>query len=391
MTILFALALLVPQDASADRVAAIRFAAPVLRLEDVGELYDVQPGGQLVAVVRWEGDARLISAATGEVEPPPCDEPTAVAFTPGGDAAFYGTALGQVYRVALDGSGRVEGPRLVNEGQRLHHLVLSPDGTRIAWHDRESDAGGVFDWKANEVLATFSETSSPAFGNDPGPYFTFLGETRLVWHGPKVRGEDQEFGGARVFELERGEVLAHFGPYVTKRTRGWIVRGDDLIYGTRTASNDWKLVRLDLETLEESLYHDDARGGHFLDLYLSPTGRHLVEWDFESDHVRLYDLDAEAPAPLEFGPEKNGTFQGFDRPPPTGEPLLFLSAVNGEGLEVWTTAGERLLEDLPALAGRRIERVRVTDDGRYLIAAGWTSHEDRSIQHHLDVLDLAPR
>ena len=87
--------------------------------------------------------------------------------------------------------------------------------------------------------------------------------------------------------------------------------------------------------------------------------------------------------PLAFATTSNN-----DRSPGAVD-AMFLSGPKQRGVALWSAGGERLCE-LKVFEDKRIEYMRLTDDGRYLIASGWKSDETRKIFYSLHALRIGP-
>ena len=367
------------QEPTPRPLAARLRAATVLR-ELVGYrgAAAVAPDGAAIAVVH-DGDktARIVDAGTGDLrEAPLAGETCSIALSSNGRGCWLGLEDGSIAHAPTDAEPR----RFAVADAPIDGL--SCVAGHVAWSSSKAGRGGVLD--ARDGSPRFS-TAVP-FGGYREPRMFLSRDGRHALH----LARDPAQGGRRVVNVldgHTGELLATAASYLAKREDELAFAPGSLFTAARVASSRWELRRLDLVSLQTTVLDRDLRGRHFVDLLASPSGRWLLEGDFEERGAVVYEVGLAAPV--------TGRLLGAKGVMPVGflvvageEYALTTAGPTRVGLTVWSTAGEVIAADLPWAAGLRIERAGGLRGGRGLWVTSWKAREDRSIESALHVVSL---
>lgn len=383
-----------------DRAAQLARAEPLSQL-NVGEEVMLSPDGKYLATIVHEGREKLVRFYDiTNPAPRPLEisygDPRSLAFTADGQRIWIGSSIGRAARLdlsTLSNAGIGRSPLLPRAefradvkielsidaagGDSLDEMVLSPDGRLLAWYET-MEAVGLFDLESKREIRRWQrdvgQTSPNVAFSPDGAKLVFYAQ------GPC------EMRCLAVWDIPHQRIEAMLEVYVSNRLPGYAFADGAIYYGTRSWG-PYQIRRLNLETQEEIIVDPEARAGHFIDLMPSPSGRFLVEGDFEDDGMRVYDLAHDHRAQM-VG-KRGSVFVGWDQP----SELMLIAGGDALGIEVWSPETGEHLATVTALAARQIHRVETTADGR-LFVVRWlaegpeepTSHTTN--RYHVTVLRI---
>lgn len=373
----------VPGRSPKERAADLARAAVVLQLDDVQEEFVLSRDGRFLAVRVADGTLKLYDLSTkppGSIRPPKIGEISA-AFTADGRGVWLGTTSGRAWLFNLPNADAARSVRRAT-GLRLEQVVLSPDGGMLGWYDRKARVAGFFDLRTQQPITSWKDVTWGGFGRQHVA-FTPDGR-RFVFHADGDRGFLS--GRLVLWNIAERKAEASLDVYVTDRTPGYAFAGGALYYGTRE-SGPYQIRRWDLASGRETVIDPNARNLHFIDLFASPSGRYLAEGDFEDEGVRIYDLQQNYKART-FGERFANVVVGWD---PVLD-LVLVTARRLKGVDVWDPRSGERLATVRALAGRQVERVEMSADGRRLVASWWTSRGPNTpVRFHVTVFRIDGR
>lgn len=106
----------------------------------------------------------------------------------------------------------------------------------------------------------------------------------------------------RVLDCKDGAEVARLPCYSTNGD-DFVLAGSRVVHAQRLDTKTWNLLAFDLDARESKVLDADLRGGHFVDLFASPSGRFVVEGDFEEKGIARYGFADQETARVEFEPE----------------------------------------------------------------------------------------
>lgn len=340
--------------------------------------FDVPTGH--VATSRDDAFAAVVSMATAHridarkrtVEAlPEAGNVASVALGGSGTEYALGLRDGRIVHVAANGTRqefRVAPKRSIVVG-------LTWQSGSLAWWTANS-SGGVLD------LATGRQRIEPQLEialhmQWPAIEFTADG-THVCWRDRSDHQSAAEF--VVVQDLATGAVVARLPVYSTMRN-GPIVAGNQVVHAVRQGTTVWHLEAFDTTNGTTRRLDDKLRGGHFVDLAASPSGRFVVEGDHEEPGIGRYRLDTEEPLHQTFGEARGllgcSSLRRGDavveavlvRPEPNADELTGLCLDDGMPVRV----------PLPGIGSRRPERAGTLLSGSVL----WTvlsTNRDRRLE-----------
>lgn len=352
---------------------AMREARTVATIDGWSGQVATAPDGSAVAVIDHERKAACIfDAKSGKVVPAPrAGEVASIALLPGARGCWLGLHDGSIVHCPRGGEAR----HFPGVASGMVDGILCVGG-QVAWSSSGADYGGVLDARDGSIL----------FGADAplgGYRKSRMLLTRDGRHVVNLMPSPSR-GGRRVAivrDARSGKEQGTANCYLSKNA-GAVAFGVDSIYSAARVGRGWQLQRLDLVTFEREVVDDELRGKHFVDLFLSPSSRYLLEGDFEDSCVVLYRL---APG----GAHKQELAKG-------ALPLGFLATESGEelaitsnegsrlGLCAWSTQTGELVATLPVGEGKRVTRVGPLLGGRGMWFSWWSSKSGKAIQRHLE-------
>ena len=344
----------------AKRLAAGR---PLVTAVGVGTYVDVAPDGWAVAAVDHEAHAaRILDTESGEVAMAPHEgEVFAVALASAGRGYWLGLANGSIVYVGSDG----ERTFAVLDGRPIDGLERR--GPLLAWSSAKADRGGVVD--AHTGAAKFAVDAE--LGGYRRPRVRLSPDARQAIY---YEGHPQQ-GGRRllvVVDAQTGERMATASAYLSHRDCSHACGLAGIFSASRVASGRWQLQRLDRVTLASSVVDDNMRGGHFVDLMLSPNERFLLEGDHEEGGCAVYDLVGDRARRM-LG-DKGVLPVGFLAATGEHEELALTTSAGERGLAAWSAvSGEAVAWDLPFAEGKRVLGAGSLRDGR----AVWLLYRQR--------------
>ncbi|MBL8857804.1 MAG: hypothetical protein JNL28_04770 [Planctomycetes bacterium] len=223
----------------------------------------------------------------------------AAAFAPKGEALWLAQASGAVREFVLP---QFEPRRTLEIGPhaQLHDLLLSDDGRGLAWSDRVQRTAGVVEIESGRATANFTNVAHAHIGSHDVTRIAFAdaGEHVLVYLEPaREAGELSVIGhsepGLVLWSIAAQRSTAVLAAYVVDQTPGYALARGGIVYATRLGASVWEWRVYDTARGTERTLPLKPRGGHFIDLFASPSGRFVAEWDFEerSEGVLCVDLD----------------------------------------------------------------------------------------------------
>jgi len=347
-------------------------------VEGVGNCVSVAPDGSRVGVIDHEAAvARVVDAETGEVTAlGERGRVRALALGSAGRGWCTGRSDGVVRVRDADGAAR---DFKVLEGRPIDGVVFN--GSLLAWSSSAADRGGVIDLRTDAELLRV-EARFGAFRR-PRVQLSRDGRHALYLVDDPARGGRPLLS---VVDARTGERVATAPTYVSKRDSSVAAGLDRVFTAERVNAHDWHLRRLDLVSLESTVVDEDLRGRHFVDLLLSPDGRHLLEGDQEERGAVLYAL-------TDGGGKRTlggaGTLPvGFLRSHGRRGELALTTVAERRGLRAWSVAtGELAHASVEALADRRVVFAGSLRGGEGIWALWWKAHRG-AVVYCLEVLSV---
>lgn len=387
-SLLLTLALCVSQDTAqasdhaGDPVSRFADARVVGVLDGIREHLTRAPDGLRVGAVLSAGGARILDARSGAVSDPHAGQAVqSLALGAGADGDIWmGLADGSI----VHRSNGAETRWTMDAGGPLDGLVLG--GDKLGWSQSKEARGGVLDAASGVEVLRWDKLTGGSFGGyrTPRVFLTDSGRYAVVHH--KSGGEAGRWGNLEVYDTRTRARLISADPYICHAGPGFALADDFLLHGRRAGSHDWRVERVAFEPAERSTIDDDARGGHFIDLRVSPSGRAALEGDFEDDGAVLYDLTGARPRRVLGG---DGVLPvGFQRFA-GGREVALTTAATRAGLAVWSLDGELLVPSVKALAGKRVTGAGPLLDGAAVWVTWWDSDgPGTAVVYHVTVLAL---
>ncbi|GEM_PF-3334924 len=345
----------------------------------------VSPNGCYVGFKTPNGEVRIIDL-TGEPGEWTVRNPAvgsdigfeALAFSgPGQNSVWLGSSSGSIHHLGLNDFSHlrsIEPTRDLSEDIQFDSLDVGDDNRFVAWvgDNLEPELGGVYDLQEGQNVQTWE--TSPGGG---APIDFVPGRSFLI-----VRTAEDD-GTVEIYDPAAGETVRSFNPlYGGDRSSIW------------AASQSWFAIayipqrrgvisRLDYDSRETTVLDPDPRGGHYTDLYASPSGRWLIEWDFEHStfddsgeaSILRFDMSGDRP-PRKFG----HSFLGFGG----ATDLAFSRISDLAGLEMYDPENGEALGTIGAFDGRDVARVVGISANR--LAIRW--HDDNATK--LSILTGSP-
>ncbi len=342
------------------------------------EHVSVAPDGSAVAVVDHDKlVARIVDANTGNVlESAHLGSVAAIALLSHGRGYWLGLTDGSVVHVPKAGDER---SFVAIDGKLIDGLQCVAGN--VAWSSSKADRGGVLD--ARNGAERFA-IACP-FGGYRLPRLFLSRDARHAVHYAK----DPARGGCRMLVLRdamTGKQLGTANSYVSHRNRSHVF-GLDSVFTVARKQSAWHLHRLDLVDWQNYVIDDDVRGKHFVDLFLSPSARYLLEGDFEDDGAVLYHLAEGGAHKSVLG--KKSLPVGFLGAGKFGEELaLTTSDTSRLGLRAWSTKTGELFAALPCGKGKRITQAGSLLGGKAMWFQWWVAAKGTTIVRHLEVVVL---
>lgn len=280
---------------------------------------------------------------------------TAACFAPGGEALFVCEERGVLHRLDL-ARGTTEQVLALPEPRAADHVTITNDGRFLAWSHASSGRAGVLDVREGKRIADFENVALPPGASADVPRIAFTPDQRAVCfhvtapNSASLRVLGHERGGLVVFDLDSGRSVALLETYAPRQTPGFACSGARIVHAVRVESSRWELLAWDRTIAHEVVLAPKLRGGHFVDLFAAPSGRFVVEWDFEERRAGL-DVYALDDGSTRRGLGAGATFLGFD------------AAADREA--VLLVDDPRVLESLDLATGRCVRRIEAEGSGRW--------------------------
>ena len=356
-------------------------------LDDVDPQFVISANLQWLAI-RQSQQMRLLNLiTTGESLNQELATSTAAAFTPDSEAVWWALPSSTLVRQDLNAGGMTDRLLLQADGP-VKSMTIDPRGRWLAY--AAGDGGGLIDLRNGDVLLKLDSVSSASLRQSRMPLLRFdangdhLFFDPMKWEGLRVAGHDD--GAVVVWNIEQRKVVGRQKPYVSFDTHGYVVDDSSVIYGNRV-DGKYRIRRRNFLTGEDQVLDEEARRGHFLDLFLSPDKRFVVEWDFEKNGVRVYDLAGDLPVQdLGQGADRSQrlAFLGFDN---SDRSCLWLSGPGRSGMDLWDPVKGKMVLRSVILDGVRVLRTERAFGGRKLILRSTTDPQNRSFTYHLDLYE----
>ena len=122
----------------------------------------------------------------------------------------------------------------------------------------------------------------------------------------------------RVLETKDASEIARL-PCYASHGDDFVIAGSRVVHAQRLDAKTWNLLAFDLDAREPRVLDAELRGGHFVDLFASPSGRFVVEGDFEEKGLARYGFADKEAARVEFEEDLRAVGCGFLRV--GGEPV----------------------------------------------------------------------
>lgn len=221
-----------------------------------------------------------------------------------GDVASVSLGNDHSYTLGLRDGRLVHVDQNGNRSEHLVHERRTVLGVQqhehlVAWWTVDSKAG-VLD------LKTGAQRFDPPLEVSihlQYPAIRFAADGRFV--ACRVASKNQEADTyAVVFELATHNEVARL-PCYASRGDAFAVTGPRILHAQRIDAKMWNLLAFDVESRQSKAIDGDLRGGHFVDLFASPSAKFVVEGDFEETTLVRYTLDDDATAKLEFGEDSH--------------------------------------------------------------------------------------
>lgn len=210
----------------------------------------------------------------------------------GDDSYTLGLRDGRIVHVDANGERRE-----FDVGRSRNVIGLQRHGDLLAWWTTESRAN-VLDLKTG---AQRFEPPLEVSVHFQYPAVRFAADGRfLCLHDRSNRPEAAAY--VRVLETKDASEVARLPCYATNGD-AFVLAGSRVVHAQRLDAKTWNLVAFDLDTREPKVIDADLRGGHFVDLFASPSGRFVVEGDFEEKGIARYGFGEQETARVEFEPE----------------------------------------------------------------------------------------
>jgi hypothetical protein len=162
-------------------------------------------------------------------------------------------------------------------------------------------------------------------------------------------------------------------PCYASRGDDFVLAGSRIVHAQRLDARTWNLLAFDLGSRVATVLDPDLRGGHFVDLWAAPSGRFVVEGDFEEQGLARYGFTANEGARAEFGPELSAVGCGSLRV--DGESVDVLFALSrrdrGELVAVRLSDLTRLDRSLPRSEELGVDEVGTFAGGLGMWHCGW--------------------
>lgn len=216
-----------------------------------------------------------------------------------------------------------------------HDLIVAPDLRHLAWSRTLGGqrCAGVVELPGGRVVARFDSIGCAAVSPETLDWIAFSGdgaELLLIEspHAEALRVLGHEAASVVAFDLASAAITARAEPFVSLRTPGFAALERGFAVATRPATGRFTVARFAGPDSRGVPLIEQARGGHFIDLFVAPGGHQLCEWDFEErrEGIVVVDLTAAAP-PRTIAPGE--LFLGFASAPEAAATLEGRSACDG--------------------------------------------------------------
>lgn len=233
----------------------------------------------------------------------------------GDDSYTLGLRDGRIVHIDANGS-RAE--FVARKGHAL--LGLQRHGDRIAWWTDDSKAN-VLDLKTG--AQRFDPPLEVAI-HLQFPAVRFAADGRFVClRQQSNRPEAAAF--VAVLDLQDGAEVARL-PCYSSHGDDFVLAGPRVVHARRLDTKTWNLLAFDLDARASKVLDADLRGGHFVDLLAAPSGRFVVEGDFEEPGLARYGFVGADAARAEFAGDLRAVGCGLLRV--RGEPVEVLFALS---------------------------------------------------------------
>ena len=342
-----------------------------------GNVIAVAPDGSRLATVDQDRQvAWIIDAETGKARKAPNRGSVQSVAVDSNGNTWLGLASGKIAHVDSDGAER--------QFEVSEHAIdgLSAVGGFVAWSSSGADRAGAIEARSGTALWD----TKAALGGYREPRIFPSRDGRVVF----VRTTSRRKGGRRVIEIHEartGKEIGQIESYLSKRSQTMPRSLDSLFVAQREHGNSFRLVRLGLTDLNESVIDGELRGKHFVDLIASPRRRALAEGDFEDRGTVLYDLSDQTVRKHSIGTE--GVMPVGFAQIAGNECLLTTAGPKRTGLSMWSiTDGRPVAEDLEWARGKRIVSAGSALRGQRIWMQWWRASDGPSIEYHLELIRL---
>jgi hypothetical protein len=351
-----------PDSSLSGQFKRLSDAEEVMSVTSNSKVVKASPNGCYVGFETPGGDVRIVDL-TGDPQDWSVRNPAvgsdigfqAMAFTgPEQHSAWFAASDGSIHLLSLDDFSQVRSvapTRDLAEGFRFDYLKASANNRYLAWDGRaenpDTQLAGIYDLQSAVNVKTWQTRSG---GGAPLEFVP--GHSLVV-----VRTTANE-GQIEIFDAEAGEEIRDFElePLFSGNRSGvWAVTQSWLAVA-HIRETGAVISRYDFDTRQTTLVDANPRGTTYHDLYASPSGRWLLEWNIqhtEADEsgeaaVRRYELTGERPS-LEFG----HSFLGFGG----ATDLSFSRVTDNSGIEMYDPENGEALGTIGAFDGRNVSRV----------------------------------
>lgn len=333
----------------------------------------VSPNGCYVGFKTPNGEVRIIDL-TGEPGAWTVRNPAvgsdigfeALAFSgQGQNSVWLGSSSGSIHHLGLRDFSHlrsIEPMRDLAEDIQFDSVDVGADNRFVGWvgDNLEPELGGVYDLQRGQNVHTWKTSPGGGESIDFVPGRSFL----------IVRTEEND-GTVEIYDPAADETVRSFDPHFIGSSSSVWAATESWFAITHVREAGAAISRLDFDTQQMTVVDPNPRSSHYHDLYASPSGRWLLEWNFEhpipdeSDGaIRRYDMLGDRP-PLQFGPNLRGFGRATD--------LVFSNVSDLSGIQMYDPSNGESLGTIGAFDGRDV--VRVVGISANRLAVQWRSDE----------------
>jgi len=340
------------------RASKFEGAQIILQLKGKGGI--LSPQGNFLAYTKKAGKAGKIEILDLSKAPPTplslgLEGLLSAAFSNDNESVWLGSASGSASQVELPSGSLLQSVDLEKDTP-LEELLISTNGKYLAWFNSKKGKVGVFDIEKKKEVVSFKGIRparfaplQKSFSFSPDSRFFIAGQKKMI-----------------LWNLENSKGAKTIRRYTVYSSTGVSFAKGALFYGTKTdKKGPYSIQKIDLNSLEETIFEGYSQEGYYLDLFISPSQRFLTEGDYKDAGIRIYDLNAPIKKPVTFD-DKFNTLVGWD----SSSELVFLAKrrSNKKGVGIWNPYNGERLTSIQELTGKGIRKIEIGESSDILIA-----------------------